>query len=113
MIVYCSWVDILNVLEWEWVFDKINILIILRNENSQNDHKQIEPYCIFMGIREWFIYSTSFKNLEILKFFQKYYIFQNFEKYYKIIEKSLIIIEEHCVSFSLNFINQHANKWVD
>ena len=27
---------IFNVLKWEWVFSKINILIILRNENDQN-----------------------------------------------------------------------------
>ena len=28
---YCSWVDILNMLEWEWVFDKI-----IKNKNDQN-----------------------------------------------------------------------------
>ena len=31
---------ILNVLEWEWVFDKINILTILRNKNNQNSQNE-------------------------------------------------------------------------
>ena len=40
MTFYCTWVTILNVLEWEWIFDKINILTILRNKNNQNELKQ-------------------------------------------------------------------------
>ena len=32
---------ILNVLELKWVFGKINILTILRNENDQNEFKKI------------------------------------------------------------------------
>ena len=34
---------ILNILEWEWVFGKVNILTILRNKNDQNECKQTGP----------------------------------------------------------------------
>ena len=56
MTVYCSWVNILNVLEWECVFGKINILTILRNRNYQNNHKQTSPkisnYLVFVRVLE-------------------------------------------------------------
>ena len=34
MIFYCSWIDILNVLKWEWMLDKMT-----KNKNGQNNKK--------------------------------------------------------------------------
>ena len=61
---YCSWVNILNVLEWEWMFSKITI-----NENCQkwqNDQYQIDSK-LFKKKKEkgkteahgWIIYNSA------------------------------------------------------
>ena len=47
VIFYCNWMIVveltMNMLEWEWVFSKINILRNNNSQNSPNECKQKKP----------------------------------------------------------------------